>query len=113
MLRSSDPMALHYRHLSAQIARQLLAGRSVPEILLDRARGHVVSIKDPVTGGWVGWVLRKGAGQGQGKGKSRTTEEIGRDGKGTARQSIFPFYFPFFSFSICSLSPPFSSVVRV
>lgn len=38
-LRQTDPMALHYRHLSATIARQLAAGRTVDEILLDRAKG--------------------------------------------------------------------------
>jgi 2-oxoisovalerate dehydrogenase E1 component len=38
-LRQTDPMALHYRHLSATIARQLAAGRSVDDILFDRAKG--------------------------------------------------------------------------
>ena len=50
-LRSDDPMALHYRHLATQIARQLKAGRPLPDILLDRARGYTVSELDPVTGG--------------------------------------------------------------
>lgn len=50
-LRPDDAMALHYRHLSAQIARQLRAGRPLEDILLDRARGHMVSRQDPVTGG--------------------------------------------------------------
>eukprot|EP01061_Rhynchopus_euleeides_P020168 TRINITY_DN32905_c0_g1_i1.p1 TRINITY_DN32905_c0_g1~~TRINITY_DN32905_c0_g1_i1.p1 ORF type:complete len:771 (+),score=312.17 TRINITY_DN32905_c0_g1_i1:36-2315(+) len=44
-------MALHYRHTAAQVARQLQAGKPLAEVLLDRARGHVVSSKDPVTGG--------------------------------------------------------------
>lgn len=51
LLRPTDPMALHYRHLAAQVARQLRAGRSVDDIMLDRARGHVVSALDPVAGG--------------------------------------------------------------
>jgi TPP-dependent pyruvate/acetoin dehydrogenase alpha subunit len=50
-LRPTDAMALHYRHLATQIARQLRNGRSVEQVLLDRARGHVVSASDPVTGG--------------------------------------------------------------
>lgn len=51
VLRASDPMALHYRHVGAQIARQLRSGRPLDAILLDRARGYVVSSLDPVTGG--------------------------------------------------------------
>ncbi len=51
VLRKTDPVALHYRHLGAQIARQLKTGRSMDDILLDRARGYVVSSLDPVTGG--------------------------------------------------------------
>lgn len=51
LLRPDDGMALHYRHVATQIARQLKAGRSVDDILLDRARGHCVSVKDPVCGG--------------------------------------------------------------
>jgi 2-oxoisovalerate dehydrogenase E1 component len=51
LLRDTDAMALHYRHLAAQIARQLRAGRSIDEILLDRARGHVVSALDPISNG--------------------------------------------------------------
>ena len=50
-LRADDAMALHYRHLATQIARQLRDGRSMEEVLLDRARGYVVSASDPVTGG--------------------------------------------------------------
>jgi TPP-dependent pyruvate/acetoin dehydrogenase alpha subunit len=50
-LRPNDAMALHYRHLGTQIARQLRSGKSVENVLLDRARGHVVSASDPVTGG--------------------------------------------------------------
>ncbi|KAJ9455383.1 2-oxoisovalerate dehydrogenase subunit beta [Diplonema papillatum] len=50
-LRETDGMALHYRHTAAQVARQLKSGRDLHDILLDRARGHVVSSLDPVTGG--------------------------------------------------------------
>ncbi len=46
-----DAMALHYRHLSASIVRQLRLGRSMEDIILDRARGYTVSKLDPVTGG--------------------------------------------------------------
>lgn len=46
-----DAIALHYRHLSVSILRQLRLGRSLEDITLDRARGHVVSKLDPVTGG--------------------------------------------------------------
>lgn len=47
----SDAVALHYRHLSVSILRQLRLGRKLEEVILDRARGHVVSKLDPVTGG--------------------------------------------------------------
>eukprot|EP00931_Biecheleriopsis_adriatica_P021941 TRINITY_DN14214_c1_g1_i2.p1 TRINITY_DN14214_c1_g1~~TRINITY_DN14214_c1_g1_i2.p1 ORF type:complete len:783 (-),score=164.15 TRINITY_DN14214_c1_g1_i2:115-2442(-) len=50
-LKPQDPLALHYRHLSTQVARQLGAGRSMESILLDRARGYTCSAQDPVTGG--------------------------------------------------------------
>eukprot|EP00941_MAST-03F_sp_MAST-3F-sp1_P001865 g1865.t1 len=51
-LRTTDPSALHYRHLAFQMARRLLSADSnVKEILLDRARGFTVSALDPVTGG--------------------------------------------------------------
>lgn len=50
-LREDDAVALHYRHLATQIARHRNAGISMDSILLDRARGHVVSALDPVTGG--------------------------------------------------------------
>eukprot|EP00755_Sulcionema_specki_P025692 Sspe_Gene.83899::Locus_55048_Transcript_1_1_Confidence_1.000_Length_2406::g.83899::m.83899/K11381/bkdA; 2-oxoisovalerate dehydrogenase E1 component len=50
ILRPTDAMALHYRHTAAQIARQIKSGKSLDDILLDRARGHVVSALDPVTG---------------------------------------------------------------
>jgi len=43
--------ALHYRHVSTSIARQLQDGRSVEDIILDRARGYTCSVQDPVTGG--------------------------------------------------------------
>lgn len=51
LLRPDDPMALHYRHVAAQIARQLKSQRALDDVLLDRARGYVVSSLDPVTGG--------------------------------------------------------------
>eukprot|EP01134_Creolimax_fragrantissima_P006074 CFRG6074T1 len=52
VLRPTDSLALHYRHLAAQVARQLEhSGRSLDEVLLDRARGHVVSALDPVSHG--------------------------------------------------------------
>lgn len=51
LLEQTDHTALHYRHLAVQIARQLQGGKSLDQILLDRARAHVVSIEDPVTGG--------------------------------------------------------------
>jgi 2-oxoisovalerate dehydrogenase E1 component len=50
-LRASDPSALHYRHVSMSVYRQLAAGRSIEDIALDRARGYTVSIHDPVAGG--------------------------------------------------------------
>eukprot|EP01065_Artemidia_motanka_P042786 TRINITY_DN5793_c1_g1_i1.p1 TRINITY_DN5793_c1_g1~~TRINITY_DN5793_c1_g1_i1.p1 ORF type:complete len:824 (+),score=262.69 TRINITY_DN5793_c1_g1_i1:72-2543(+) len=50
-LRPTDGMALHYRHTAAQVCRQLQSGRDLDEILLDRARGHAVSSRDPVAGG--------------------------------------------------------------
>mmetsp|Transcript_1141 Transcript_1141/g.2241 ORF Transcript_1141/g.2241 Transcript_1141/m.2241 type:complete len:816 (-) Transcript_1141:200-2647(-) len=46
-----DAMALHYRHLSVSILRQLRLGRNLEDVVLDRARGHVISKLDPVTGG--------------------------------------------------------------
>ena len=39
------------RHLSVSILRQLRLGRKLDDIILDRARGYVVSKLDPVTGG--------------------------------------------------------------
>ena len=50
-LRSTDPMALHYRHLGALVARQLQRGTSLEDVLRDRARGYTTSVNDPVTGG--------------------------------------------------------------
>jgi TPP-dependent pyruvate/acetoin dehydrogenase alpha subunit len=59
VLAPSDPVALHYRHLATQIARHSRelalddpadTSNLVP-LLLDRARGYVLSAKDPVTGG--------------------------------------------------------------
>jgi 2-oxoisovalerate dehydrogenase E1 component len=50
-LRPNDASALHYRHVATSISRQLQSGRSVNEIVLDRARGFTCSTLDPVTGG--------------------------------------------------------------
>ena len=50
-LRADDSVALHYRHLSTQIARHRKSGISLKSIIDDRARAHVVSSLDPVTGG--------------------------------------------------------------
>lgn len=50
-LRTEDMTALHYRHLSTQLVRQIRNGDSMEQILLDRARAHTVSAQDPVTGG--------------------------------------------------------------
>ena len=50
-LRDTDSVCLHYRHLSILLLRHLRSGKKLPEILLDRARGYVVSSLDPVTGG--------------------------------------------------------------
>eukprot|EP00756_Hemistasia_phaeocysticola_P034406 Hpha_TRINITY_DN16518_c4_g1::TRINITY_DN16518_c4_g1_i1::g.134215::m.134215/K11381/bkdA; 2-oxoisovalerate dehydrogenase E1 component len=50
-LRGNDAMALHYRHTAASVCRQILDGKDLDEILLDRARGHAVSSLDPVSGG--------------------------------------------------------------
>ena len=63
----SDSVALHYRHLGINIARQLLhmtdytpmgssssspmSSSHLAQVLLDRARGYAVSRLDPVTGG--------------------------------------------------------------
>eukprot|EP01059_Diplonema_ambulator_P034605 TRINITY_DN784_c5_g1_i1.p1 TRINITY_DN784_c5_g1~~TRINITY_DN784_c5_g1_i1.p1 ORF type:complete len:801 (+),score=278.56 TRINITY_DN784_c5_g1_i1:240-2405(+) len=51
ILQEGDGMALHYRHLAAQVARQLKSGKPLEQVLLDRARGHTVSSLDPVSGG--------------------------------------------------------------
>ena len=50
-LRETDSSALHYRHVATQVMRQLASGRSMDQVVLDRARGYVVSASDPVTGG--------------------------------------------------------------
>ncbi len=50
-LRGDDMTALHYRHLATQIVRQISSGESMESILLNRARAHVVSKHDPITGG--------------------------------------------------------------
>lgn len=49
-LRQTDPSALHYRHVSTMVARQM-GEKSIEDIILDRARGYVCSTQDPVTGG--------------------------------------------------------------
>ena len=51
LLRPDDSSALHYRHLAAQLARQLASGRPLEDVLLDRARGYTCSTLDPVSGG--------------------------------------------------------------
>jgi TPP-dependent pyruvate/acetoin dehydrogenase alpha subunit len=50
-LRDTDSSALHYRHVATSVARQLMAGRAIEDIILDRARGFTCSLLDPVTGG--------------------------------------------------------------
>lgn len=51
LLKPTDASALHYRHVGTAVMRQLAAGKSVEDIVLDRARGYTVSKLDPVTGG--------------------------------------------------------------
>lgn len=51
LLHPTDSSALHYRHVGTAVMRQLVAGKSVDDIVLDRARGYTVSKLDPVTGG--------------------------------------------------------------
>lgn len=50
-LRDTDAAALHYRHLSTSVLRGLKAGKSMEQVLSDRARGFCVSTLDPVGGG--------------------------------------------------------------
>lgn len=50
-LQPTDATALHYRHLGTGLARALRSGKSMEQILLDRARGFCVSSRDPVGGG--------------------------------------------------------------
>ena len=50
-LRPTDSVALHYRHVATSITRQLIAGKTVSDIALARARGFTCSSLDPVTGG--------------------------------------------------------------
>ena len=50
-MKEQDLTALHYRHLSNSIVRQLQENKPVSAIALDRARGFTVSSLDPVTGG--------------------------------------------------------------
>lgn len=49
--KDKDASALHYRHVGAEVTRQLQSGASFEEVALDRARGYTCSTKDPVTGG--------------------------------------------------------------
>jgi len=60
LLQECDSSALHYRHTSVSLARQLKAFQSSSsasganalwELLLGRARGYTASANDPVTGG--------------------------------------------------------------
>jgi 2-oxoisovalerate dehydrogenase E1 component len=51
LLRPTDAVALHYRHLAISIERSRAGGKSDADILLDRARGYTVSALDPVAGG--------------------------------------------------------------
>ena len=41
LLENQDTSALHYRHLAAQISRQLKEGRTLRDVILDRSRGIV------------------------------------------------------------------------
>lgn len=50
-LQDTDASALHYRHVAAEVARNLQSGVPLEDILLDRARGYTCSVHDPVTGG--------------------------------------------------------------
>lgn len=50
-LRPTDAAALHYRHLSTSLTRALKSGKSMEQVLLDRARGFCISAQDPVGGG--------------------------------------------------------------
>ena len=51
ILEPTDPTALHYRHLSPFLARHLRCGRSMADLLVDRARGYTGSAADPAAGG--------------------------------------------------------------
>jgi 2-oxoisovalerate dehydrogenase E1 component len=50
-LRTEDAAAYHYRHLSTCLARELKAGKSMEQVILNRARGFCISTRDPVGGG--------------------------------------------------------------
>jgi TPP-dependent pyruvate/acetoin dehydrogenase alpha subunit len=50
-IKERDASALHYRHVSLSVLRQLKLGRRAAEVVLDRARGFTCSTLDPVTGG--------------------------------------------------------------
>lgn len=50
-MRPTDSSALHYRHVSNAVCRQFMSGRSIDDIVLDRARGFTCSSLDPITGG--------------------------------------------------------------
>jgi 2-oxoisovalerate dehydrogenase E1 component len=66
VIEDHDSVALHYRHLAINIARQLCQGVSLEQILLDRARGYTVSKNDPVTGGVHCSIGSKASRQGSG-----------------------------------------------
>lgn len=51
LVRATDFVCLHYRHLATQFCRQMRLGYTIEESLLARARAHAVSIRDEVTGG--------------------------------------------------------------
>lgn len=50
-LRPHDTIALHYRHVANSVQRQLMDGKSMEHIALQRARAYTCSVHDPVTGG--------------------------------------------------------------
>lgn len=63
VLRNTDPVALHYRHLAPSIARRLRAAAAssssssssaastLDSVLFDRAKGYCVASTDPICGG--------------------------------------------------------------
>lgn len=50
-LEASDACALHYRHLGTSVCRSLKQGKSMEQLLLDRARSFCVSSLEPLSGG--------------------------------------------------------------